>query len=561
VEGADTVMDLRFIAWPWALSLVVVLPLATIWMVIQTRRVHAQRLSHLGTPEMIARLAPETVRTSRWRPVRLGLAVLFAAIAFAGPRWGVERTVVNQAGIDVVLALDASNSMLARDEKPDRLTKMKEVANRLRDLSPNDRFSIVAFAGSAYVLTPLTIDNAALNLFLDNLDPTVVGQVGSSISSAITMSLRLLASSKSESERAIVVMSDGEGFEDQQGVVDAAKQAADAGVTIITVGFGTPQGATIPVRENGTVTQKRDQSGQIVVTRYQPDLLRAAAEAGRGVFIEPTVTDRAAAVRQVLARLRTQQRSLTTGSNLALQFQLFLIPAVLLLLLDTLLAARHVRRRRFAAPAMTAAAAAAALISGACGILPSPRDHAAIALYNQGTALVLKRDSIPQTLRAQRIAAESSAVSLLHRAAESADTAVRYRAGFNEGYVHLTVGLAAKADSAATPLDSALAVYKRVLLMRPDDGDAKWNYELALRQKKNNGGGGGEGGGGGGGAPKPQPAPASSAEQKPAPRPIPGMNEQRAEQILNAMEKEEQDVQGKQQRKNVPKPPPAGKDW
>src|SRR6266508_4711949 len=324
---------LRFIAWPWALTLVVLLPLATVWMVMHARRVHARRLSHLGTPDMIARLAPATVRASRWRPVRLGLAVLCAAIALAGPRWGIERTVVKQAGIDVVLALDASNSMLARDEKPDRLTRMKDVAHRLRELSPNDRFGIVAFAGSAYVLTPLTVDDAALNLFLDNLDPTVVGQVGSSISSAITMSMRLLASSKSEAEKAIVLMSDGEAFEDKQPVVDAAKQAADVGITVASVGFGTPQGATIPVRENGVVTQKRDQNGQTVVTRYQPDLLRTAAEAGRGAFVEPTVPDRAAAVRQVLSRLRTQQRSITTGTNLALQFQVFLIPAVLLLLL------------------------------------------------------------------------------------------------------------------------------------------------------------------------------------------------------------------------------------
>ncbi len=552
---------LRFIAWPWALALVVLLPLATIWMVLYARRVHARRLSRLGTPTMIARLAPQTARVSRWRPVRLALAVLFAAVAFAGPRWGVERTIVSQAGIDVVLALDASNSMLARDERPDRLTKLKEVAHRLRDLSPNDRFGIVAFAGSAYVLTPLTIDDAALNLFLDNLDPTVVGQVGSSISSAITMSVRLLASSKSEAEKAIVLMSDGEAFEDQQSVEDAAKQAADAGVTVITVGFGTPQGATIPLRENGVVKEKRDQNGQIVITRYQPDFLRAAADAGRGAFIEPTVADRAAAVRQVLSRLRTQQRSLSTGSNLALQFQWFLIPAVLLLLLDTLLAGRHARRRKVATPALTAAAAAAALMAGGCSLFPPPRDKAAIAIYNQGTALVLKRDSLPPTVRAQRLAAESAAVTLLHRAAESTDTAVKYRAGFNEGYVHLTVGLAAKGDSAAEPLDSALAVYKRVLLMRPDDGDAKWNYELALRQKKNNGGGGGGGGGGGAGAPKPQPTPQASTVSRPAPRPIPGMNEQRAEQILNAMEKEEMDVQGRQQRKNVPKPPPAGKDW
>jgi Ca-activated chloride channel family protein len=432
--------------------------------------------------------------------------------------------------------------------------------NRLRDLSPNDRFAIVAFAGSAYVLTPLTIDDGALNLFLDNLDPTVVGQAGSSLASAITMSQRLLASSKSESDRAVILMSDGEGFEQQQAVEDAAKQVADAGVTLITVGFGTPGGSTIPVVQNGVATQKRDQNGQVVVTKYSPDLLRAAAQAAKGAFIEPTVPDRAAAIRRQLATLRTQSRSIASGNNLALQFQWFLIPALLLVLLDTLLASRQVKRRRLAAPSMTAAAASASLLIGGCSLFPPPRDKAAIALYNQGTAIVQKRDSLPPEARPERMKAESAAVSLLHRAAESADTGVKYRAGFNEGYVHLTVGLAAPTDSAEMPLDSALAVYKRVLLMRPDDADAKWNYELALRQKKNNGGGGG-GGGGGGQAPQPQPTPAANAESKPAPRPIPGMNEQRAEQILNAMEQEEQDVQGKQQKKNVPKPPPAGKDW
>jgi Ca-activated chloride channel family protein len=546
VEGADTMTYLRFISWPWALALAVILPVVTAWLIIHARRVRARRLSHLGTPQMIARLAPETVRASKWRPIRLGLAVLFAAIALAGPRWGIERTVVNQAGIDVVLALDASTSMLARDESPDRLSKMKEVVDRLRDLSPSDRFALVAFAGSSYVLSPLTVDNAALNLFLDNLDPTVVGQTGSSIASAITMSSRLLASAKSEAERAIVVMSDGEAFEDESAVREAAKKAAAAGATIITIGFGTPAGATIPVRQNGVLTQKRDQNGQVVVTRYNPDLLRVAAEAGRGVFVEPTNPDRAAAVRQVLARLRTQQRSITTGSNFGLQFQVFLIPALLLLLLDTFLATRHARRRRLAAPAMTAAASVALMLAG-CH-LPAKRDRAATELYNRGTALLQNRDSI------------LAAVPLLHRAAESADTAVKYRAGFNEGYVHLFVGLAAAGDSATTPLDSALAVYKRVLTMRPDDFDSKWNYELALRKRKNSGGGGG-GGGGGGEAPSPQPTPASNAEPRPAPRAIPGMNEQRAEQILNSMEQEEQDVQGKQQKKNVPRPPPAGKDW
>jgi Ca-activated chloride channel family protein len=260
-------IDLRFVGWPWALSLVVIVPALIAWMIAKARRVRARRLAHLGTPLMIARLAPTAAATTRWQPLRLSFAGLFLAIAFAGPRWGIERTIVKQPGIDVVLALDASSSMLAQDESPDRLTAMKRVVDRLRELSPNDRFALVAFAGRSYVLSPATIDQGALNLFIDNLDPTIVGQSGSSVASALRQANNLLALSKSESERAIVLMSDGEGFEQPDEVLAEARRAADAGTSVITVGFGTDRGATIPVRENGVVAQKKDQSGQVVITR------------------------------------------------------------------------------------------------------------------------------------------------------------------------------------------------------------------------------------------------------------------------------------------------------
>ena len=481
-------IDLRFVSWPWALPLVLIVPLLTAWMIAKARRVRARRLAHLGTPLMIARLAPTAAAASKWQPLRLTLAALFLAIAFVGPRWGIERTIVKQPGIDVVLALDASSSMLARDESPDRLTKMKQVVDRLRELSPNDRFALVAFAGRSYVLSPVTVDQGALNLFIENLDPTIVGQSGSSIASALRQANNLLALSKSDAERAIVVMSDGEGFEDQEEVLTEARRAADAGTSIITVGFGTVQGSTIPVREGGVVKEKVDATGAKVVTHYSPDLLKAAAEAGRGIFVAPTDPDRAATVRQTLARLRTAQRSLTRGTNLAQQFQLFLIPGLLLLLLDSFLATRRGRRRELSAVA-TAASAIAVMILTGCST-GSVRDKAAIKIYNQATAMLSKPDSMKE------------AVPLFKRIEQSKDSEVVFRSQFNGGYVHLKEGMALKGDSATEPLDSALAVYKRALTLRPDDLDAKWNYELALRTKKSGGGGGG--GGGGGQNPQPQ---------------------------------------------------------
>lgn len=542
-------IDLRFFSWPWALALVVILPLLAAGLVVKARNVRARRLEHLGTPAMIARLAPTAASASRWRPIRLALAALFIAIAFAGPRWGLERAVVKQPGIDVILALDASSSMLAQDEAPNRLAKMKQVVDRLRRLSPNDRFALIAFAGKSYVLSPITVDEAGLNLFIDNLDPTVVGQSGSSLSSALHQANNLLALSKSASERAIVLMSDGEGFENVDDVEAEAQRSAQAGTTIITVGFGSEAGARIPVTENGTTTEKKDQQGNPVVSKYSPTLLRAAADAGKGVFVPPSDADRASTVRQTLAKLRTESRSMSKGTNLAQRFQYFLLPAILLLLLDAFLATRRGRRREMSAVGTTASMLILSLFSNGCsdgGI----RDKESAKLYNQGTAMMAKPDSN----------SVKNALPILKKAALSKDDEVQYRGGFNAGLIHLNAGLAVKGDSAKEPLDSALAVYKRVLSLRPDDLDAKWNYELALRDEDRGGGGGG-GGGGGAKNPTPQPTPGGQSNETPQPRPIPGMNEARAEQILNSMEQQEQDVQGRKQRKSVPTPPPNGRDW
>ena len=541
------VIDFRYFSWPWALALVIVLPLVAGALIVKARRVRARRLEHLGTPEMIARLAPTAASMSRWQPLRLSLAALFIAVAFAGPRWGLERSVVKQPGIDVILALDASSSMLAADEQPNRLAKMKQVVDRLRQLSPNDRFALIAFAGKSYVLSPITVDEGGLNLFIDNLDPTVVGQAGSSLSSALHQANNLLAISKSGAERAIVLMSDGEGFENVDDVVAEARRAAQAGTTVITVGFGSETGATIPVTENGTTTDKRDQQGNVVVTKYSPALLRAAADAGKGVFVAPTDPDRAATVRQTLAKLRTESRSMSKGTNLAQRFQYFLLPAILLLLLDAFLSTRRGRRREMSAVGTTASMLMFSLFFNGCSGGVSDKESA--RLYNQATAMMSKPDSI------------KTALPLLKKAALSKDDEVQYRAGFNAGYIHLKAGLAVKGDSAKEPLDSTLAVYKRVLSVRSDDLDSKWNYELALREEKNNGGGGGGGGGGGAKNPTPQPTPGGSSNETPQPRPIPGMNEAKAEQILNSMEQQEQDVQGRKQRRSVPTPPPNGRDW
>jgi Ca-activated chloride channel family protein len=463
----------------------------------------------------------------------------------------------------MVIAVDASLSMLATDVQPDRLERVKQEIRRLRALSPGDRVGLLAFAGRSYILTPITVDEGGLDLFLDNLDPSVVGQAGSSLSATIDQGAKLLSLSKSGADRAMVIMSDGEAFELKADVVAAAQRAAEQNVHLVTVGFGTQQGSTIPIRENGQVTTKKDENGQTVITHYNPELLQAAAQAANGTFIPAEATDKAARIKAALTSLRRQARTTETGDNLTPRFQWFLLPAVLLLWLDTVLGGRRGRRRRRAAAAETALAAgivAAVAVTGctsrqqaaeAAAAYAAKDYHRAATLfavaanddpspgttYNFGTAL-LADDSM------------TAAVEVLDRAAEKADDETRYRARFNSGLASLVLGLAAKGDSGSADLDKALASYKRVLLQRPADLDAKWNYELALRRKKQGGGGGG------GGQSNSSPSPSSQE-----PKPQPTAAQRQAEQLLGSAEREERDVQSRKQKQSRQEPPPGGKDW
>jgi Ca-activated chloride channel family protein len=557
--------------YPWLLTLAIVLPVLVILLVRYNYRQRAARLARLGSSDVVARLVPpNAMRAPGWRVARLATAAFGVGIAVAGPRWGAERNVVRTSGIDMVLALDASLSMMATDDRPNRLERMKQEVRRLLDQSRGDRTGLIAFAGRSYILTPMTVDGGALALFLDNLDPSVVGQAGSSLARAIRQGSDLLMLSNSGADKALVVMSDGEAFEDVNDVIAEAKHAGDQGISLVTVGFGTTQGSTIPVKNpDGSTTQKRDEGGQIVVTHYTPDFLRAAADAAHGTFIDASRTDKAALVKSALARLRTKARATVSGDSRTPRYQLFLLPAVFLLLLDTILSERRGRRQRRSAASQTAVTAATALVfivlpflSGCAGFLPSssPSDKAARAFHSQNyqQSAALYRSAIdggdkrPETLYnygTALLAGDSlqNAIEALERLADAPDPELRYRALFNLGLAQLKDGLAAPKETAAEPLDAALAAYKKVLLMRSNDLDAKWNYELALRKREH-------GGGSGGGQ-------SNTSPQEQKPQPTGGLGQQQADQLLGSAAREERDVQAKKQKQTRVEPPPGGKDW
>ncbi len=554
--------------WPWMLPVALLLgALATSLVVVAVRRKRG-RLARLAEAPLLARLAPASaVAPAHWRAARLGVATLLAGVAFAGPRWGTEPAIVSGEGIDVVLALDASLSMLATDDRPNRLERMKQEVRRYRDLARSDRIAMLAFAGRSYILTPLTVDDGALELFLDNLDPSIVGQAGSSLSRTITQGTDLLLTSKGGSDRALVIMSDGESFEPIEEIRDAAARATQNGIVLVTVGFGTTAGATIPVPEGGAVVPKRDENDQVVISRYNPETLQAIAEASNGTFVGAEVTDKATRVRAALQRLRATSRTVSAGASKTPRFQWFVAPALLLLLLDTWRAERVRRRRRAPLALASVAALAGCTWSGS-----APRDAAreyAVGRYARSAAIyraaIAAGDARPQlfyNLGTALVAADSLDVAAepLERASKPEDAELRFRSWFNLGLGHLRRGLAGApdADSTRGSLKTTLETYKRALILRPTDRDAKWNYELALRQQEQNGGGGGGGGGGQSNADQQDQSDADSPQSR---QQSGGLGEQQAEQLLNAAAREERGVQGRKQRQSRPQPPPGGKDW
>ena len=548
----------------WAAIVAAILPLVSALTYWFWHRQRLERLSRLGGEAALARLAPAEARQAPiTRATRMSIVLGLTMLAYAGPRWGSGTSVVHTEGIDVVLAIDASLSMLAEDERPSRLERLKQDVRRFRAAAPGNRIALLAFAGRSYILTPLTSDQGAIELYLDNLDPSIVGQAGTAIEPTIRQGVELLKAARGAAGRALVVLSDGEAFDDRSAALSAASAARDAEISIVTVGYGTEAGTSIPVREGAAIVAKRDNNGTMVITKYNPELLRDIARAGGGEFIAATATDKGARIQQVLARLDSKQRDIQEGLSRPLRLTWLLLPALLLLLYDSWRADggsfNRIRRMlRLAVPVLliavlsrpaTAQSSTDALAEFNAGRFARAAqlwrqqiaggDVRPLTLFNLGTAL-LSADSLV------------SASEVLERAALSPDAGIRQRALYNLGLTQLRRGLRPDNPDAARALSGAIAAYRALLLQRPQDAEARWNYELALRVKQQQSGGGQNN--------------QSNNNQQPQPRPQQPdnggtMSRQQAEQLLAAASRDEKETQGKQKKGMRQDRPPGGKDW
>ncbi len=286
----------------------------------------------LGTLALVKKMMPElSLKRSYLKFWLIMVAVGFGIIIVARPQFGTKVEKMDKKGIELVIAIDVSNSMLAEDIKPSRLTKAKQILTRIIDERKNDKVAIVVFAGEAFIQLPLTPDTQSAKLFLETIDPSIVPVQGTAIGSAIDIGMTCFSNDE-DIDRAIVLITDGEGHEGN--AEEAAKNAADKGVHVNVVGIGTTQGAMIPVAE-GSSNMKRDTGGQPVVTKLNEEMCRQIAKAGKGLYAHADNSNSALkALQSELEKLQKKEIDGIAYSEYDEKFQIFALVMLIILLLE-----------------------------------------------------------------------------------------------------------------------------------------------------------------------------------------------------------------------------------
>jgi len=260
----------------WLLLLVPLL--AVVYHVWAFKR--SKRMARFGDKELLRQLVPGY---SKYRPL-LKFYLMEAALALivvivARPQMGTKLSKDRREGIEAMIAMDISNSMLAEDAAPSRLERSKRLVEDLLNRFTNDKIGLVVFAGDAFVQLPITADYVSAKMFLDNISPSLIGTQGTDIGKAIDLSMHSFTQN-SKFGKAIIIITDGENHEG--GAEEMARKAQQAGIRVFVLGIGSTQGAPIPM-DNGSYLQDKD--GQTVMTKLNEDMCKKLAEAGKGMYI------------------------------------------------------------------------------------------------------------------------------------------------------------------------------------------------------------------------------------------------------------------------------------
>ena len=317
---------------PLSLYLLAALPLAAGLTVWAARRRQAD-LRRIGSAHLVEQLhSTINLGGRRARTVLWFASLTLVVVAMARPQWGTEFATVEQRGVQLMVALDISASMLAEDAKPNRLARAKlEVVDLMSRLQGDD-VGLVLFSGAAFIQFPLTFDYGTARTFLDNAHPGMISRQGTVIAEAIDAAVRGFDEQRL-SQKVLVVLTDGEDHEGDP--VAAAKRAADSGVIVFTVGLGSTRGEPIPDPSisNGTVLYKRDLQGQIVLSRLDETTLREIAAAGNGrYFSVNSALSPAEAMAAEISTLQTATVESELDASRIERFQIFLFGTLLALM-------------------------------------------------------------------------------------------------------------------------------------------------------------------------------------------------------------------------------------
>ena len=324
------------------LLLLLLIPLLFVAYAVQLR-IRRRRIAKLGNPELVKQLMPNASTGKGWLKVSLlALAWFFFVIGLARPQLGARLREHESQGVEVMIALDVSNSMLAEDYSPNRLERSKLAISRLVDKLQGDRIGLVVFAGESFVQLPITADYVSAKLFLKSINTESVPIQGTDLASAMMASARSF-STQSERSRAIILITDGEDHEGD--ALEAARTIAEQGIRIYCIGVGSPQGKPIPLKGGGLM---KDKNGDIVVSRLDEDILQEIAGIGGGKYVRAGNTE--FGLNPIIEDIRTidkEQFNSVVFEDFDEQYMYFFAIALFFLILEFLVPETKARRKLF----------------------------------------------------------------------------------------------------------------------------------------------------------------------------------------------------------------------
>jgi len=479
------------LATPGALWLLL-LAAALGWLFWRAARKRREALKAFSSETLASRLIVSPLRASDGvRAACLALVVALLAVAAARPRLGTRLERIEREGADVVVAIDASDSMLAEDAQPSRLEAAKREVMGLITRLQGDRIGIVTFSSQAFLYCPLTTDYEAAAMFLESIDARVTSGAGTALREAIAASVRAFEAGEGQ-EKVIVLLSDGEDW--GEGGTEAAQAARTEGTKIHAIGIGTEDGAPIPeLDEEGNVVGTRRQDGKVIVTRLNEGQLKQIASAGGGKYFGGGTADYgAAAVYGQVAAAESSRAGHYTFKTYAERFQWPLAAALMLLGLEFLMRMWPLKRQTARPPASGLAAVtlicflagsgfslswtAAALCRAANELFQQGKFSEALEKY--GRALGVEPDNpILHFNSGDALYRKGEFEKAREHFADAASGAPPEMAGaahYNAGNAYLREG----------NTDAAIEEYKNALRCSPDDGLAKRNLEIAQKRKQ-----------------------------------------------------------------------------